>query len=234
MKRFLALLQLDALLVNRYQIISLSVVVTALYAGLFYALNENWESFPKIVLLCVFSDPAVLGYMFLGALILFEKTDNNLAALAVSPLRPAQYLWSKNLVLTLVALVFSYALMFVAYGWNFNYGYFGLGIVLASLFFTFVGFISVSFFDTFNKYILGAVFFIMVMNLALLNFLELTDDWLIFYLLPSQGVLILLEASVEAMPAWKIAYALISLPIWITAAYFMAKKTFTQRYFYPS
>ncbi|MCB0553945.1 MAG: hypothetical protein KDD02_10365, partial [Phaeodactylibacter sp.] len=52
----------------------------------------------------IFNDPMGLGLMFIGALYLFEKNENTLQALSVTPLRAWQYLASKTITLSLIAL----------------------------------------------------------------------------------------------------------------------------------
>jgi fluoroquinolone transport system permease protein len=42
--------------------------------------------------LVVFGDLAVVGYFFVGGMVLFEKAEGTLSALSVSPLRPGHYL----------------------------------------------------------------------------------------------------------------------------------------------
>ncbi len=51
----------------------------------------------------IFTDPAAIGLFFMGALVLLEHSQNVLHALAVSPVRPAEYMAAKIASLTLIA-----------------------------------------------------------------------------------------------------------------------------------
>jgi fluoroquinolone transport system permease protein len=43
----------------------------------------------------IFSDPAAMGLYFMGAIVLFEKSERVLSAIAVSPVKPREYVLSK-------------------------------------------------------------------------------------------------------------------------------------------
>lgn len=55
--------------------------------------------------LIIFTDPAALGFFFLGALMMLEKSERVRAALGVAPISPLDYLAAKVVTLTGMALV---------------------------------------------------------------------------------------------------------------------------------
>jgi fluoroquinolone transport system permease protein len=63
----------------------------------------------------LFLDPAVVGTGFVGGIILMERSQNTLAALAVSPARPSDYVVSKIITLTVLTFAGGMALVCVAY-----------------------------------------------------------------------------------------------------------------------
>lgn len=63
----------------------------------------------------LFLDPAVVGTSFVAAIVLMERSQNTLAALAVSPARPSDYLLSKIITLTLLTFAGGMALVCIAY-----------------------------------------------------------------------------------------------------------------------
>jgi fluoroquinolone transport system permease protein len=63
----------------------------------------------------LFLDPAVVGTGFVGGIILMERSQNTLTALAVSPARPFDYVVSKVITLTLLTFAGGIALVCVAY-----------------------------------------------------------------------------------------------------------------------
>jgi hypothetical protein len=73
MKQFLNLLWLNFLLIRRNKLIEVSLVVTALYMLVFYWL-QMLPSVDKLLVLIIFNDPAILGFLFVGVMVLFVGT----------------------------------------------------------------------------------------------------------------------------------------------------------------
>lgn len=97
-----ALIQNDFRLQWRYRIIAAYIVVVALYATIIISAQDalpNWA-----IAILIYSDPAVLGFFFLGGLMMLEKGENVRAALAMSAISPTQYLAAKSISLTFIAL----------------------------------------------------------------------------------------------------------------------------------
>ncbi|MCU0397747.1 MAG: hypothetical protein MUC73_06555, partial [Cyclobacteriaceae bacterium] len=99
MNQLLHLLKFDFILLNKNKIITISILVTAIYVGVFKGLSYlgNME---KLLILVIFNDPALLGFLFVGVLVLFEKNENTLDALAVTPIKISNYILSKSISLT--------------------------------------------------------------------------------------------------------------------------------------
>jgi fluoroquinolone transport system permease protein len=89
----------------------------------------------------VFSDPSVLGLFFIGGMVLLEKEQGVLQMLVVTPLTIKEYVLSKVLALTLVALMAGILITAVAAYNPVDYFTLIIGIILTSVFFTLLGFI---------------------------------------------------------------------------------------------
>lgn len=89
----------------------------------------------------VFSDPSVLGLFFIGGMVLLEKEQGVLQMLVVTPLTIKEYVLSKVLALTLVALMAGILITAVSAYNPVDYFTLVLGIILTSVFFTLLGFI---------------------------------------------------------------------------------------------
>ena len=63
----------------------------------------------------LFLDPAVVGTSFVAAIVLMERSQNTLVALAVSPMRPSDYVLSKIVTLTLLTFAGGMILVATAY-----------------------------------------------------------------------------------------------------------------------
>lgn len=223
MKKLLHAVRWDFIRQFRYNIAGIMAVVTALYIGLLYALPL--EDPAPLLLFLIFNDPVVLGMIFIGSLVLFEKSDGTLQALVVTPLENWKYLWSKAISLTSIALLASFAMAISVYAANFNWLVLFLAVALSSVLYIFLGIIVVWHCRSFNEYIIRLAIYFIPLSLPLLNFLQITDTYL-WYLFPTQATLLLLEAAFAPVAAWKIIYAFVYLILCGSAAFYTALQMF--------
>ena len=87
----------------KYGFYFLYAVLTAIYTIAIFAIPESWKE--KTAAILIFSDPASMGLFFMGAIILFEKSQHTPCAFAVSPVRPMEYIIAKVVSLSAVSLV---------------------------------------------------------------------------------------------------------------------------------
>jgi fluoroquinolone transport system permease protein len=102
------LIRHDARLQFRYGIYAAYAVVVALYVAALASLGSRLP--PAATAFIIFSDPAALGFFFLGGLVMLERSEGVRAPLAVTPMTVSDYLGAKILTLTGVALVACVAL----------------------------------------------------------------------------------------------------------------------------
>jgi fluoroquinolone transport system permease protein len=223
MRRLFRTIGWDLLLQLRYQIITVAIVITAAYTMVFKLLAR--EGFDEVLVVIIFSDPVMIGFIFIAALVLFEKGSGTIDALIVTPLRKTEYLLSKVISLGLIATVCSLVMAIAGHGWRFNYFFFIYGTVFTSSIFTLIGFIGVSRVKSMNQFVIIIPFFMIPFVLPLLNFFKLTSSW-ILYLIPTQSFLDLLWASFNAVPAGRIIFAMIYLPIWLGLVFNFALRAF--------
>jgi fluoroquinolone transport system permease protein len=223
MNRFISLLKLDMILIFRNRILHIAALITALYAGILQVLPEN--NFITVMITLIFTDPVMLGFMFVGVMVLFEKGGNTLQALSVTPVRAGEYLWSKAITLTLIALAAGILMTLAGVGLRFHIGFLIPAMVFSSILFVFIGFIGVSKVKTFNQYFIVIPVFMIPGFLPFLNFFHITDTWL-WYLIPTQASLLLFSAAFETtviITRAEILYALIYLPLSCWLALLWAK-----------
>ncbi|WP_196260938.1 hypothetical protein [Pelagibacterium limicola] len=103
----------------------------------------------------IYSDPSVLGYFFLGGVMLLEKGEGVRAALAVAPVSAQDYLLGKVVTLTTIALVAVLA-MGLAKSGPVNWLVLLLAVALTSIFFVALGAVIALHFKTVNGYLLGS------------------------------------------------------------------------------
>jgi fluoroquinolone transport system permease protein len=225
MKRLITTVLWDLRLEIQYQIVTIAALITTLYILIFLNIPGTYD---QILMILIFSDPALLGFMFIGGLVLFEKGAGTLQALVVTPLRVWQYLWAKTISLTLIALPCSLLMAWAGHGWQLHYPYFLAGVILTSCLFVLVGFAGVARVKTLNQYLIIVPMFLTPIFLPLLNFFGITNTlWL--YLIPSQASLILLEAGFSPeMPVEEILYAITYLLFCVGVAYYFARSSYVK------
>jgi fluoroquinolone transport system permease protein len=223
MNRLLALIKGDLKLQVKYGFYTVYAVVTGLYLLLLSQLSAADRQL--IVPFIIYSDPALLGFYFIGGLILLEKGENTLTCLISTPVTIRDYLISKQVSLTFLALLATSVIVFFLYGIQLSYLLLVIGFSLTSCFFVLVGFIAVAKFNTLNEYVLSAGIYMLVLNLPLLDFFGLVNSKL-FYLFPTQASLILIRSFFETTAVWKLGYSSIYLLVWIAIAYKFAYQSF--------
>lgn len=101
----------------------------------------------------VYSDPASLGLFFMGAVILLEKSQRVLNSIAVSPVRPGEYILGKILSFGVISEVVG--LIFMTDGKTDNGLLTFVGILIASFLFSLTGIIVGTKIESINQYIVG-------------------------------------------------------------------------------
>ena len=228
MSRFASTVRLDLLLQKRYGFFYAGAFVTVVWVALLLPLPDTLLDLA--VPLIVFTDLAVVGFYFIAGMVLFEKGEATLFALVPTPLRFREYLASKLLTLTALAMVMSLMVAVAGYRSEFNPVSFLLGVVLASLISVLTGFVTVAPFDSISSYLVPSSLVLTPLGLPVFHFLGLWESP-IFYLFPTQGALLLLGgAFVPALPTgWHMAYALIYGFLWIAGLVFLSNRAF-ERY----
>lgn len=145
--------------------------------------------------LIIFTDPSVVGFFFLGALMMLEKAENTRNALAITPVSAANYFWAKTATLTSMALIaVSVLTPFLHQGAN--WPMLAATVVLTSVFFLGLAMPAAFYFKTVTSYLIGAGGFIT--PIVLPGFLALMDpipQWAIIIPTVSQFRLILIATG---------------------------------------
>lgn len=218
-----AMLRWDVRLQVRYGFYAVYAVLTGLYVALLTQLPARTTA-PALSLVLV-SDPAVLGFYFIAALVLVEKGEGVLDSLVVTPLGVDGYLLSKLASLTALALAASLAVAAIVRGGGFDIPLLVAGITLTSVFFVLLGFVAVARFDSINEYFLSAAAYGTVLYAPLLGFVGVVETPL-FYLLPVRPALVLVHGAFAGVAPWETAYAVGYLSLGSVVAYVLARRSF--------
>ena len=225
MKRFFVITKWQLQLLVKYNIITVAVVIALLYVFLL-------RIFPSIridlvVIPLIFSDPSMYGFIFIGAIILFEKSDNTLPALVVTPMRQWEFLWAKAVALLIPALIAGFAIAIAAWGFDFKFLPLLIAISLSSVLFTFIGFFGVSKVKTFNQYMIIIPLFLAPTAVPLINYFELVN-WPVLYIIPTQSALDIFSYTRTGTNYLAFILNVLYLLVWISGSYFMAARAYNK------
>lgn len=148
-------------------------------------------------------------FMFGASMLLLERGERTLSALQVTMLSTRDYVLSKALTLTAFAMVESaivYAIS--ARGVPTSFGLLTLGAAVLGGFYTFLGLGLAAPFKAVTRFLLPTGTLVaMVLQLPFLSLLGVGPAWL-WYLIPTQAPLLLLQGAFEPLAPWQWAYAL--------------------------
>lgn len=210
----------------RYQVFAAAVAITIIYILILCFIPGAAQD--KVVQFLIFNDPVALGMLFSGAMFLFEKNENTLEALSVTPLKAKEYLTSKVITFSCLALAASLCMAFAAWGWNFSKTTLILGVGLTASLFTLLGLGLVAGSQNFNEYVIKMGIYMLPVAFPFLNFFDVMNSYW-FYLIPTQASLLLLEASRTPITNWQFVYAIIYLLIWNVFAYYWALRRLKEK-----
>ncbi|MCX7773015.1 MAG: ABC transporter permease [Clostridia bacterium] len=142
----------------------------------------------------VYSDPSIVGFFFIGGIVMLEKLQGVLKYLGVTPLAAREYLLSKALSLSLVSLAAGGLITAVTYRGSVNVVLLVMGILLSSTFFTLYGFLVAARARTINQYFIKMVPYMLLIVLPCLFLLVSKDSILLDFLPPIAGVRLVLGA----------------------------------------
>ena len=225
MKQLGSLLRWDFVHLQRNQMISVSLLVGAIYLGLFYLLRSLGQ-LDNLLVVMVFNDPILMSYLFAGVLLLFERDQHTREALSVVPLSWNAYLWSKALALSAVATFVGLLMVWTGYGFRLNYLPFIVGCFGTSLLFVWLGCIVSEWSSGFNAYLLRSVGFFIPVALPLLSLFKVWDHPLL-YLIPSFPGILLLKAAFGSLTDGQYFYSYGYLLLTNVLAFYLSKKKLT-------
>lgn len=125
-------------------------ILTLLYVCVIAALPGHWKK--DIAAIMIYSDPAAMGLFFMGAIILLEKSQKVLNAMAVSPIKVSEYILSKTIALIAISTIIALILGLVS-GSNHLLGI-AVGTALTSSIFTMLGIIAATKITNLNQFLI--------------------------------------------------------------------------------
>jgi fluoroquinolone transport system permease protein len=178
------------------------------------------ETFAVLV---VFSDPAMLGFFFIGGIILLEKAQGIFPALFVTPIRISEYVWAKVWSLTALSLGTSFLILLATIGTGISVLPIFIGVTFTSMIATLLGIGLAVRVKTVNQFLVSSVLFVPIFFTPVMEWIS--GQSLIYYLFPGKASLLFLEGGFAPI-AWKESiYALCMLLCTCIVAYHFALRS---------
>jgi len=212
----------DLVLLYRNQLFSISMVIALLYTGLFYLLKPL-GNLSNLAIVLIFNDPVVTGYLFAGVLWLFDRNQHTLQAISVLPVRLEWYLFSKALVLSLLATLVAVIMTVAMKGWAFNPVHLILSTFLSAFLFSSFGFAIGALSKNFNQFLMYSIPFFIVAGLPLLPLFGI-GRFVHFLLIPVTGGVAVMQAAFNegtGLAVWSFYFHLL---LWSAIGWWLAVK----------
>lgn len=226
MSRFISALKMDFRLQVRYGFYYTAAFVALVWIAVLTALPK--EHLELVLPFIIFADLGIVGLIFISGQVLFEKGERTIYALVTTPLKFEEYLWAKLISLTVLAWLISIIVVVITYGTGINFVLFSLGIILMSILVMLVGLYGVAPYSSISSFIMPLQLYLLFFNIPLLEYFGWFDS-VVFYLIPTQGSLLLLKGGFQTISSWEIIYSVIYQIIWIAFLVRAARFRF-QRY----
>ncbi len=222
MSRLSNTLRLDSQLQARNKVY---LIIAVAAFGLALALRavftpEQLHFFMPIVVL---GGVSLTTVFLVGVLLLLERGEGTLNVVMVSPLRPTEYLASKLITLTALALVESAIMAGVAYGLGFSFGWLVLAVVMRASMGVAVGVAVGVRYSSITRFLLPAIVASLAFDLPNIWYLELWPSPL-FYLWPSMPPLLLAKAAFLPVAPLQLVYAFVYGTLVVGAALLWASR----------
>lgn len=169
------------------------------------------------------------AYIFVGALILFEKRENTLTGLIVTPLRPHEYILSKLFSLSAIAIIEGIVLAVTGFviwhGWGFNPVMYLLGLIFMALIYTLLGIVVVVRYDEMTQFLIPSI---LITSLVAMPAIGMLGFWrpLWLYAIPTFPPMLILLAGFETVSTADLIYGFVGSALVIGVLYIWSLRAF--------
>lgn len=151
--RFCSLILWDIRFQWRYGFYFIYFVLTVLYVCVLRVLPVDLRQNASSIL--IYSDPAAMGLLFMGAIVLLEKSQKVLNAMAVSPVKVSEYILAKTAALILISCAVAAVIGIAAKTPNLTAVI--AGTALTSAVFTLIGIVAATKISSLNQFLITII-----------------------------------------------------------------------------
>jgi fluoroquinolone transport system permease protein len=228
MSTFLKQLKWQFVLLQKNNIINISIAVTAIYGIILYFI-KSLGNLDVLLITLVLNDPSIIGCFFIALSIFSEIKNDVLSAVFTTPISPHQYLITRTIALSVIGLLCSLGLAISVKGLDFGIFPYAVGATGICVLSAFLGIIILTYASDFLKFaLLTLPFFIFFIIIPMMHYLKVIDLGFFQYIFPVQGSIDLIENGISGkeINEW---YAYLSIVIWAPLFYYVAYRMFNQR-----
>ena len=197
-------------------------ILTLIYMLVIHQIPESMKI--SVVPLVIYCDPTIVGFFFIGGIIMLEKNQGILEYLIVTPLRPKEYLMAKIISLTILAVIASIVITITTYGGEINWMLFILSVIISSFFFTLYGFFVAAKSKSINEYFIKMIPYVLFIAVPCFSFLiNMPHHW-VFNIFPSVAGLKLIYGSFFEINSIEMILNLLYLSIITVFCFFHVEK----------
>lgn len=227
MSLLFATLKLDVQLQSRSKLYMIGIVVAILLglAGRFF-IHPDYAG--RVLAVFYLAGLGSTTYLIGASLVLLEKSEGTLQALRTTPLTSTAYIASKVITLTSFAALESAIFYVVAFsGVPVNPVPMIFGVVCLGVLYTLVGLGQVASHDSVTAFLFpGAVLVALLLELPMFH--VIAGPFLPWYLIPTQGSLLLMLGATETLEVWQWIYAIVVSLLSMVLAFWWTKSRFAQ------
>lgn len=197
-------------------------IISVFYIVLLKLLGEGVSKILSPII--IFSDPTFIGFLFVGAIIFFEREQRVVEALFVTPINKGAYILSKCISLTILSLSVITIITVFIHGFKVNWIYLYLGVIFSSSFFIIIGMILSYYLRKITIYIIFGGLLMGPFSLPIIVYLGLWDSPL-FYLIPTTASIKLIAGGINGgLNLFDVVYSIGYLSIISVVSYFVLLK----------
>ena len=212
MKKLLSLIKWDLITQQKYGLFSAGFILSLVWIAILMFLPDKAITIALPIVLL--GDLAVMGYMFIAAMVFFEKGQGSIFAVVTTPIKVKQYILAKIISLLIFITAVSVAVVYavsIAKGVSVNLLFVLIAILLTALFYMLLGLFIATKYKDFTDFLFPSGVWLMALFIPMLGLLELPGLAFmnkLFYVFPSQGMLFLMKAMFSKVSSFNLIYAI--------------------------
>ncbi|MDG5486397.1 fluoroquinolone export ABC transporter permease subunit [Mycolicibacterium gadium] len=228
MTRLLSALRLEVTLQARQKFLHAGIFSGLIWLAVLLPMPHDLRPVAEPYVLV--GDIAIIGFLFIGGTVFFEKQERTIGAIISTPLRFWEYLAAKLIVLSAISLIVAVVVATVVHGLDYHLVPLVIGVVLGSLLMLMVGFITALPFSSVTDWFISSVIPLVVMLTPPIVYYSGLWPNPVLYMIPTQGPMLLFGTAFDqvALAPWQALYTVLYPVVCLAVLCWAAKAMFVR------